>query len=177
MHASAPTLTPVDLVRRHRGCVRHMPRLGSLDLQDEHVVRVVVGDKAGRLRWRDVGVDARRVVQLDLDGVGQRGDRAQVPLEPIDDEGVAVGQAVAHAGRVQTAVVGAVGRPVLVLAGHHQPHGRRFRLHMRQERVDGRGPGQQAVEVARPAAPDVVGSARPDLVEKGVDTEGLQHPG
>ncbi|MGV0066995.1 hypothetical protein [Mycobacterium colombiense] len=45
---------------------------------------------------------------------------------------------------------------------------------MLEEFVDGRRPGQQPVEVARPAAPDVVVPARPDLVEEGVDTEGLQ---
>ncbi|MGV0041480.1 hypothetical protein ACRU43_26140 [Mycobacterium colombiense] len=45
---------------------------------------------------------------------------------------------------------------------------------MLEEFVDRRRPGQQPVEVARPAAPDVVVPARPDLVEEGVDAEGLQ---
>src|SRR5580693_10341389 len=76
-------ITTLHLVRWYVDAVVEMPDLRSLDLQDQHVVVVVVGNEPSRSRRRDVGVDLYREVQLDLDGMGQRSNRAHVALNAV----------------------------------------------------------------------------------------------
>ena len=69
---------------------------------------VVVGDKALGFGWRDVGVDLRREVQLDLNGVRQRGNRAHKSLNAAQNDRVAIGKVFADSSTVETAI----GKPV-----------------------------------------------------------------
>src|ERR1700758_793742 len=81
-----------------------MPDLESQDLQDQHFVRVVVGrESLGRGRG-DVDIDLYGKVQLDLDRVRQRRNRAHLPPHAVPPERVAVGEVVANAVNIEAAV-------------------------------------------------------------------------
>ena len=101
-------LLATHLVRCYISAVVEVPDLGSPNLQDQHVVLVVVGDKALGFGWREVGVDLRPEVQLDLDGVRQRGDRAHKSLNAVQHDRVAIGKVAANSGNIETAI----GEPV-----------------------------------------------------------------
>ncbi len=105
-------VSTLHLVRRYVDAVVQMPDLRSLDLQDQHVVVVVVGNQASGSGRRDVGVDLYREVQLDLDGVGQRSDRAHVALNAVHNDRVAVGKVLADADKIEAAI----DKPVAVRA-------------------------------------------------------------
>src|SRR5665213_937518 len=145
----------LHLVWWHGVVAGHLPRLGSLDLQDQYVVRIVVRSKARRLGWREIGVDPRREVQLDLEGMGQRGDRAHVRLNSIEDDRVALNEAVPDATDIEAVVSEPVGVWILILAASYQAHRRLLWLYVLKKSLDRRGAGQEAVEVARAATLDV----------------------
>jgi hypothetical protein len=120
-------------------------------------VLVVMGDEAARFGWRDVRVDLCREVQLNLDGVRQRANRAHVPVDVVQDDGVTVGEVVADAGQVETAIGKPVGVRVLLVVAPYQAHrGRRLAPITLQEFFDRRRPVQKTVEVTREASLDVV---------------------
>src|ERR1700759_226467 len=97
-------LLTLDLARRAVGTEVQMPDLRAPDLQDQHIVVVVVGRQT-RLTWRgDVGVDLYWKVQLDLDRTGQRPDRPHVFLDAVQHDRVAVGEVVADTDNIEAAV-------------------------------------------------------------------------
>ena len=115
--------------------VVQMPDLGSANLQDQHVVLVVVRDEALRLRWREIGVELGREVQLDLDGVQQRGQSADVSMNTFQNDRVAVGEVSADGFDVET-----VGTPVgvclLFVVLPDQAHQRQIRPKETQQLVN-----------------------------------------
>jgi hypothetical protein len=70
------------------------PALLAGDLQDEDVVGVVVGREALRLARRDVGVDLDRVPEVGDQLAGEVHQRRPHPVQPLQDEGVAVDEQV-----------------------------------------------------------------------------------
>src|ERR1700742_245111 len=74
-------LLALHLARRYVGALVDVPGLGSLDLQDQDVVVVVVRNESLRSGRSDVGVDLDREIQLDLDGLRQRRNGADVALK------------------------------------------------------------------------------------------------
>src|ERR1700761_2419195 len=154
-----------------------MPDLRALDLQDQHVVVVVVRSQT-RLTWRsDVGVDLYREIQVDLDRAGQRPDRPDVFLDTVQHDRVALGEIVADTDNIEAAVREqvVVGSPfVLTLC---QPHRRWLEAKQLQQFVDRRRSGQETIEIARAASLDVVMGLCPDLVDKGFDGQRLKQPG
>src|ERR1700761_3461476 len=105
-------LLALYLARRYVGALVDVPGLGSLDLQDQDVVVVVVRNESLRSGRSDVGVDLDREIQLDLDGLRQRGNGADVALNAVQNDGVAVGKVVADADKIKSAIV----KPVAVRA-------------------------------------------------------------
>src|ERR1700759_2928565 len=88
-------LLALDLSRRAIGAEVEMPDLRALDLQDQHVVVVVMRSQA-RLTWRsEVGVDLYREVQLDLYRAGQHPDSPDVLLDTVQHDRVALGEVIA----------------------------------------------------------------------------------
>src|SRR3546814_3215371 len=60
-----------------------MPALRSLDLEDDDVMIVIMRQKALRARRRDIGVDLRLEIELDLQPARERRDRADITFEPV----------------------------------------------------------------------------------------------
>jgi hypothetical protein len=73
-----------------------LPPLLTGDLQDEHVVDVVVVAEALVLRWCDIGVDLHGVAELTGERLGELDDRAPGPVQPLEHEGRALGEVVQH---------------------------------------------------------------------------------
>src|SRR3546814_7014050 len=63
-----------------------MPALRSLDLEDDDVMIVIMRQKALRARRRDIGVDLRLEIELDLQPARERRDRADITFEPVEDD-------------------------------------------------------------------------------------------
>src|SRR3546814_10595177 len=63
-----------------------MPALRSLDLEDDDVMIVIMRQKALRARRRDIGVDLRLEIELDLQPARERSDRADITFEPVEDD-------------------------------------------------------------------------------------------
>jgi hypothetical protein len=76
------------------------PALGAGDLQDEHVVHVVVVVEAARLRRRDVGVDLDGVAEVGDELLGERHDRGPGAVQGLQHERGAVGEQCREAGVV-----------------------------------------------------------------------------
>ena len=138
---------------------------------------VVVGDKALGFGWRDVGIDLRREVQLDLDGVRQRGNRAHISLNTLQDDRVAVGKVFADSSNIETAIGKPVDVGVLFVVLADQAYQRQIRPKQPQQLINGGRSVQQAVEVFRAVSAHVVVSRTPYLVDKGLDRQRLKQPG
>ncbi len=167
-------ITMLHLVRWHLGGVVQVPDLRSLDLQDQHVVVVVVGNEPSRSGRRDVSVDLCREVQLDLDGMGQRSNRAHVALNAVHNDREAIGKVVANADEIEAAIDKpiAIGAPLVFLP--HQAHRRRLEAIKLQELVQRRRTRQQTVEVAGECRSTWKCRRCPDLVEKRLPPQGAQ---
>src|SRR3546814_16385144 len=63
-----------------------MPALRSLDLEDDDVMIVIMRQKALRARRRDIGVDLRPELELDLQPARERRDRADITYAPVEDD-------------------------------------------------------------------------------------------
>src|SRR6516162_11513711 len=122
-----------------------MPGLGALNLQDQHVVVVVVRRQTRLTRRSDVGVDLYWEVQLDLDRAGQCPDSPDIFLDAVQHDRVALGEVVADTGNIEAAV----NEPVVVGAPFvpslYQPHRRRLAAKQLQQLVDRRRSGQQTI--------------------------------
>src|ERR1700753_3543788 len=101
-----------------------MPDLRALDLQDQHVVVVVVRSQTRLTWWSEVGVDLYREVQLDLDRAGQHPDSPDVFLDTVQHDRVALGEVIADTGNIEAAVREqvVVGSPFV--PSLYQPHRR-----------------------------------------------------
>ena len=72
------------------------PVLLAGHLQHEDVVHVVVRAEAARGRRRDVGVDLRGVAQVGGELVGELDQRRPEAVQPLQDDGAAVGEQPQH---------------------------------------------------------------------------------
>src|SRR5271166_1592072 len=170
-------LLALNLARRAVSAEVQMPDLGALDLQDQHVMVVVVGSQT-RLTWRsDVGVDLYWEVQLDLDRAGQRTDSPDVFLDAVQHDRVALGEVVVDTDNIEAAVREQEVLGTLFVSSLDQPHRRWLEAKQLQQLVDRRRSAQQTIEIAWAASLDVVMGCRPDLVEKGFDGQRLKQPG
>src|SRR3546814_9998992 len=81
-----------------------MPALRSLDLEDEDVMIVIMRQKALRARRRDIGVDLRLEIELDLQPARERRDRADITFEPVEDDREARREIIAQRDHVDRAI-------------------------------------------------------------------------
>ena len=72
--------------------VVHLPLLGAMGLEDEHVVAVAVHREALRAGRREVGVGLAGMAELELEPGDQVGQRRVVAVQPLEDDGRAVGE-------------------------------------------------------------------------------------
>ena len=81
-------------------------------------MRVVVGNESLRHGRGDVNIDLYGKVQLDLDGVRQRRNRAHVALHAVQHDRVAIGKVVANAVDIEAAIDEsiAVGTELIVMS-------------------------------------------------------------
>src|SRR3546814_19324207 len=77
-----------------------MPALRSLDLEDDDVMIVVMRQEALRARRRDIGVDLRLEIELDLQPACQRRDGADITFEPVEDDRKAGREIIAQCDHV-----------------------------------------------------------------------------
>src|ERR1700733_11210725 len=170
-------LLATHLGRRHISTVVQVPDLGSPNLQDQHVVLVVGGGKTLGFGWRDVGVDLRSEVQLDLDGLRQRGDRAHISVNTLQYHRVAGGKIFADGGDIETAIGKPVEVRVLFVVLPDHAYQRQIRPKQPHQLVDGGRTVKQVVEVFRTVSAHVVVSRPPYLVDEGLDCKRLKQPG
>ncbi len=171
----AERLAARQRARRHIGVFIDEPGLRSLDLQDQHVMVVIMRQEGLRPGWRDIGVDLGLEVELDLDGMRQRGDRGQIAVEAVEHDRIACGKFVADAHQVERAVAHPIGIGVAIAVAPHQPHHRGRRAHDIEELLDLGGP-EQLLEMARRPALKMVVRPAPHLVEEGLHPDRLEQP-
>src|SRR5271163_4921967 len=154
-----------------------MPDLGTLDLQDQHIVVVVVGSQPP-LPWRgDVGVHLYREVQLDLDRASQRPHRPHVLLNAVQNNRVTLGKVVADTDEIKAAINKPIAVGALFVFSPYQPHRRWLVAKQLQQLVDRRRSRQESIEKARAASLYVVVVHRPYFVKKGLDGQRLKQSG
>src|SRR3546814_2504282 len=85
-----------------------MPALRSLDLEDDDVMIVIMRQKALRARRRDIGVDLRLEIELDLQPARERRDRADITFEPVEDDREARREIIAQRDHVDRAIAEAI---------------------------------------------------------------------
>jgi hypothetical protein len=64
----------------------YLPLLGSVQLEYEHILHIVVGLEALGIARRDIQIDGAGAVEGLLEGAAQGGDGRQYPLAGLHDE-------------------------------------------------------------------------------------------
>ena len=132
---------------------------------------VVVGDKALESGWRHVGVELSPEVQLDLDRVGQRCDRAHKPLNTAQHDGVAVAKIFAEPGKIETAIGKPVSVRIFFVVLPDQANQRPIRPKQPHQLINGGRTVKQAVKEFRAVSTQVIVSRPPYFVDEGLDRQ------
>src|SRR3546814_14942064 len=83
---------------------------------------VIMRQKALRARRRDIGVDLRLEIELDLQPARERRDRADITFEPVEDDREARREIIAQRDHVDRAIDEAIGLKNLFLLTLDPPH-------------------------------------------------------
>jgi len=75
-----------DRERQLDPAVAEPPRLSSMGLRHEHVMRIEMGFEAGGIRWRNIQTGLREGAELKLQGGAQVTNRNQQVFEVIHDQ-------------------------------------------------------------------------------------------